>query len=225
MSAGTNIHVETVPANSSPLYYTMKIMKYLLFACLLINISCNKDNNKSEYPRTFTFHHSTIIDEQGFVFEENEAYIIIHPRAGTLDSLRFNITRDLYSHIRNQMFGYYIESFTLLNKDSIQIKAWEDGLSITYTLPAYVDNPTGGIINKIDFGTVILYDKANGELKFCIALALGIFERNGNPYYDLDYELCLAPNVPGELQNFISYNDYKKNDTLGVYMLEMAYKE
>ena len=201
----------------------MRFLKFILFVVLILLISCSKENNHSEYPKTFTFHHSTITDEQGFVFEENESYFIINPRAGALDSLRFNITRDLHSHIRNQMFGYYVESLTLLNKDSIQIKAWDNGQSQTYILPAYVDNPSGGIIDKNDFGTVMLYDKANGELKFCIALALGIFEKNGIPYYDLDYELCQFPNIPEELQNFISYNEYKKNDTLGIYLMDMVY--
>ncbi len=68
-------------------------------------------------------------------------------------------------------------------------------------------------------------NKTKGELKFCIAVALGIFNLNANFYYDLDYEFCLAVDPQQELQNFISNNSYQKNDTLGIYMLEMVYKE
>jgi hypothetical protein len=188
-------------------------------------ISCSKGDNHSEYPKTFLFNHSEVINEQGFVFKENESYDLISSHAGNLDSLRTNITQDLYSNIRDQMFGYYVESLTLLNKDSIEIKAWDNGQIVSYILPVDVDNPTGGIIDKNDFGTVMLYNKTNGEIKFCIALALGIFEFNGNPYYDLDYEFCEFTNVLNELQNFITSNNYQKNDTLGIYMMDMVYKE
>ncbi len=203
----------------------MNFLKFILFVVLMFLISCSKENNQSEYPKTFVFHHSTITGEQGFVFGDAESYVVINSKAGHLDSLRFYVTNDLYHYIRDQMFGYYVESFTITSKDTVQIKAWENGQTIIYSLPAFVNNPNGGILNRNDFGTVLLYDKTKGELKFCIAVALGIFNLNANFYYDLDYEFCLAVDPQQELQNFISNNSYQKNDTLGIYMLEMVYKE
>ncbi len=225
MFVGTNILVEAKPKRSLQFCHKIKIMRYLLFFFLLSVFSCDQENDQKEFPRTFSFHHSTIIAEKGYVFGDNESKVEINSKAGNLDSLRFYVSNNFYQVIRSSTMGFYYESITLLSKDSVLIKAWQDNMFFTYTHPADLENINGEIIDKNEFGTTIIWDKNKQEIKFCIALALGIFELNGNPYFDVDYEICLAEDIQGELQNFISYNDYKKNDTLGLYMMEMAYKE
>lgn len=197
----------------------MKNQFYFIAFLFIIIISCSKDNN--EFPKTFKYHHSNIIDEKGYLIGNNESYSEIDSRSGSLDTLH-SITSDVFGYIKESKVGYYIESFTLLDKTSININTWENEIQNSYKVDANLDASNGEILDPTIFDTNVSWDKSSGEIKFCIAFSLSIINAN---LFEYGYDYCQSKNVKSELENLLFASNYNNGDTIGLYLMEMVYKE
>jgi hypothetical protein len=197
----------------------MKNQFYFILFLLFIIVSCSKDNN--EFPKTYKYHHSNILDEKGYLIGNNKSYSEINSKSGSLDSLH-SITTDVYDYIEKNKVGYYIESFTLLDKTSVKINTWENEFHNSYTVNANLDATNGEILDPTIFDTNVTWDKSNNEIKFCIALTLSIINTNT---FEYGYDYCQSKNANTELENLLLASNYNNGDTIGLYLMEMIYKE
>jgi hypothetical protein len=202
----------------------MRTLFFFFSFCIFLFSSCSEDDNQLEFPRTFVFNNSQIVAEKGIVVGDNESYREIDSRSGNLDNFRSEVALDLFGYVRNQGFGNYIESITLLNQESVRINYWDNGNIISLTLPADLDNVDGEIIDKSLYGHTLVWDKINQELKYCLSLSLGILYWANNLIPEVTYDYCISNNIDQELQIKLAEYDFEKNDTIGIYMVDVVYK-
>lgn len=190
---------------------------------IILMCACSKDNG--EYPKAFAFHHSVIEAEGGFVIGDNETYVEISSRAGNLDTLRSLMALNLFDFFKEQGGGIFIESFQLLSKDSVRINVWFDFETGSVTLPARTDDPDGILIDPVYLdGGLVRYNSSTGEINVCLGMGLGILNRGGNVFVDINAHYCDSTNVLRELNHLLATVDFLNNDTLGVYMTSNIYK-
>lgn len=195
-----------------------------LIISVILFISCGKDNDDITYPRKFIYNKSELAKEKGFVIGDNESFSEISPDAGNLNILRTNVVLNYSYFVKDSIQGLFLESFELLSKDSIRLEFSFDGDKQFVTMPADVDNIDGMIIDPGLLGTTVIWDKVKQELRYCIAIDLGIIKRGNQVLGDVAVDFCSSNDINTELQRVLLEDDYVKNDTVGIYLLDMFYK-
>lgn len=186
--------------------------------------SCIPEEDQQQFPAKFDFHHSFITNEKAFVIGDQESFVEIDSKSGNLSEFRSEIADELYGYIKSLAFGVFVESFEVISKDSVRIDVWENGIMNSYRLPSNLSNENIEILDENFYFSKITWDKTNQEIRFCIALSLGILERNTVFYPEVVYHFCDSEDIHGEFQTILSGSDYHKNDTLGMYLMTMVYK-
>jgi hypothetical protein len=202
-------------------------MKTLLLISLCFGIlftSCSNEEEPQLFPVKFDFHHSIITEEKAFVIGDHESILQIDSKSGNLQEFRSEVANGLKGYIKSLAFGIFIESFEVISKDSVKIYVWENGSLNSYSLSSHLNNDNIEILDENFYISKISWDKTNKEVKFCMALSLGILNRNATFFPEVVYHFCENKDIDFEFQNILSENEYQNNDTLGIYLLTMVYK-
>lgn len=197
---------------------------FLLTIALFFS-ACDKENTANQYPITFIFHHSVVTNEKAYVKVDNNNFLEIDSKAGSLNTLRTFANNDMYQYVRNKFYGAYIESFEFISKDSVRLNIWNSGSVQTSTLKANYENINGEIIDQKTFGSIVKLDKNKGEIEFCLALTATIANLTAPIVSSYGLVSCNSLGVQDELKGIIDANSFKQNDTLGLYLMDMIYKE
>ncbi len=187
----------------------------------ILIIACGKDNDDFTYPRKFSFKRSEIIKEKVFLIGDNESYSEVNPYKGYLDSLRAEFIVNYYHFIKDTLKGPFIESIELLSEDSIRLEVFYDDHIDFYTFPADVNNVNGEILDPTFFDATVVLNKEKQEIRICYAEVIGLLQ---NRPITLDQNYCTSNDLNSELNIFLSQDDYMKNDTLGIYILNLVYQ-
>ncbi len=203
----------------------MKTSLFILLICSSFLFSCNDDDNQVQYPKKFDFDHSVVINEKAYLMRENESLIEINPRAGNLVQFRSEVAADLYGYIRSLEFGTYVESIEFLSENLLRIQIWKNGVVNAFTFSANTVDVNIEISDQNFYISKVIWDKNKKEIKFCLALSLGILDRSGVYIPEVQYKYCEEGDINLEFQKILSDNEYQRNDTIGVYLLDMIYSE
>ena len=203
----------------------MRLISITLLTITLLIFSCVKENTESQYPMTFIFHHSVVTNEKAYVKVNDASFSEIDSKAGSLNELRTFANTDMYQYVRNNKFGVYIESFEIISKDSVRLNLWSSGSIQSNTLKADVDNINGEILDQKTFGSVVKLDKVKGEIEFCMAFTVTIANISAPLVSTYGLVSCNSLGVQDELKGIIDLNSFEKNDTLGLYLMDMIYKK
>lgn len=203
----------------------MKPTSILSLAIAILFSSCVKENADSPFPMIFTFHHSAITIEKAYVKGNNDNFSEIDSKAGSLKELRTFANTDIYQYVRNNRYGMYVESFEIPSKDSVRMNVWNSGTLQVNTVKGDIDNVNGEIIDPNLFGLTIKLDKNKGEIQFCMAFTLTIANRTAPLVSSYGLAPCNTLGIQDELKGIIDANSFEKNDTLGLYLMDMIYKQ
>lgn len=201
----------------------IKCIGYLLLIGILI-IACGKDDDDITYPRKFSYKRSEIIKEKIFLIGDNESYSEINPYKGYLDSLRTQFYLNYYHFVKDTFQGFIIESFEVLNKDSVRLEISAAGNSNFITISSDIDNIDLMKIDPFFVDAKIYWDQEKQEIRYCHAFALGIVKKVNQEYFNLDQNFCSSKDITIELDKFLFEHEYLKTDTLGIYLIDLVYQ-
>jgi hypothetical protein len=200
-----------------------------LFIILILTaiLSCSKDNTTTVYPRTFTYQKTTLQSSDGVAMKDNINYEVIGSKTGNLKFF-YDTMGNSYKAFAFAIGSGYINSFTLISKDSIKVTAISPVDTISQTVPSTENDPNGFLIDTSVIGEVVKYDKINEVINVCMQVFAGYQKYPGNknytPFADLAVACDNSSNPLLAINNYISSKSFNNGDTIGVYFLNLSYK-
>ena len=201
---------------------------FLAITSSLLLYSCSKDSDKiTEYPQTFNFLRSDLKSFAGVAILDNNTSVPVGFGSGILKFFKDTFEKD-YRGFLESTGGLFINRFTLINKDSIELSGTIDFDAFNITLP-YFDSSGKLLIDTTNTGLEVNYNRTTGEMKLCNKLFAGI-ESFLNPpsrhlYIELTEDCNYIENPPLALAEYLSLVQKNNGDTLGVYFMEMIFKQ
>ena len=200
---------------------------FIFSVATILIISCSKDNTSLIYPRTFVYQKTQLKSSEGVAIKDNKVIEVVGSRAGQLSICYDTVTKD-FKKLSLAIGSYFVNSFTLLSKDSIELTAISNTDQQKYTFPSLKSNAGGLLIDTTLFPESVIYDSIQDVIKACIKVYASLPNSQGSHPHgfilDLGESCDSFDNPLLALNDFIAKGIYEKGDTLGVYFLDIIYK-
>lgn len=197
----------------------MRLLNFFLPSILLF-VSCSKDSDLS-YPIKLNYSHTEITQKRVYLLGDNETYSVINNYRGYLDSLRDEFVVNYYHFTKDTLMSPVVESIELLNEDSIKLKITVNGIADYFILHTNLRDDNDNLINPSAFEMSFKWNKDSGEIRACASMLITI-PQTDPPY--LDQNFCSSQNPDTEFQRFLDEFEFSKNDTSGIYLMELVYR-